>query len=443
MTRSAIGDPAGLTPRLTAAEGLRLFLRHLPGLGPRPAVIVALALASSVAAGAGAGWSSSGSARAPTADGRHQPASTQATVSVAHPSRITRPVTPARLTVASVRPGLADWNSPLRLRVSNGSLRSMHVVGDIGVLPGTVSATGTTWVSSTTLVPSTTYTVIAVLRQSDGSLITRHAQLRSTPAAHTVTVGIFPSNGSPVGVGQPVVAYFSGPVTDRAAAQQALAVRSVPTVAGAWRWFSATEVHYRPARYWPAGATVTITPALRRVQLAPGVWGVDQPPVTVHIGAAHVSVVDVTAHTMTVYSGGQVVRVFKVSTGRAKYPTRAGIHVVLSKQPDMLMDSATVGIPRNSPDGYYEHVAWDVRISDGGAFVHSAPWSVKDQGVRNVSHGCVNLSPTDGQWFYNFSQPGDVVNILHSTAPPLLTDPGTEDWNYPWAQWLQGNTAGA
>ena len=36
------------------------------------------------------------------------------------------------------------------------------------------------------------------------------------------------------------------------------------------------------------------------------------------------------------------------------------------------MDSATVGIPRNSPDGSYEKVYLDVRISYGGAFVHSA-----------------------------------------------------------------------
>ena len=173
-----------------------------------------------------------------------------------------------------------------------------------------------------------------------------------------------------------------------------------------------------------------MTTALRRVQVAAGVWGVDPAPITVQIGAAHLSVVDVMGHTMTVYAGGRVARVLKVSTGRDKYPTRAGVHIVLAKQPDKLMDSATVGIPRESPDGYYEHVAWDVRISDGGAFVHSAPWLVTDQGVRNVSHGCVNLARADAQWFYTLSHLGDVVEILNSAAPPLLNDPGTEDWNY-------------
>jgi lipoprotein-anchoring transpeptidase ErfK/SrfK len=105
------------------------------------------------------------------------------------------------------------------------------------------------------------------------------------------------------------------------------------------------------------------------------------------------------------------------------------------------MDSATVGIPRNSPDGYYEKVYWDVRISYGGAFVHAAPWSVADQGSTNVSHGCVNLSTDNAKWFYDFSQRGDVVDVYNSTAAPVLTDPGMADWNLSWREWLAGSAA--
>jgi len=99
------------------------------------------------------------------------------------------------------------------------------------------------------------------------------------------------------------------------------------------------------------------------------------------------------------------------------------------------MDSATVGIPRNSPDGYFEQVPFSVRISYGGAFVHSANWSVRDQGVRNVSHGCVNMSPADAEWFYGLAKRGDVVDVIHSTAKPDLWDPGTSDWNIRFADW--------
>ena len=64
------------------------------------------------------------------------------------------------------------------------------------------------------------------------------------------------------------------------------------------------------------------------------------------------------------------------------------------------MVSSTVGIPVNSPNGYDEFVYDDVHISDSGEYVHAAPWSVHSQGVTNVSHGCINMSPSDIAWLY-------------------------------------------
>jgi hypothetical protein len=105
------------------------------------------------------------------------------------------------------------------------------------------------------------------------------------------------------------------------------------------------------------------------------------------------------------------------------------------------MDSATVGIPRNSADGYYEKVYWDVRISYGGAFVHAAPWSVAEQGISNVSHGCVNISTTNAIWFYNWSMRGDIVDVYNSGAAPDTADPGMADWNMSWKKWIAGDQA--
>jgi lipoprotein-anchoring transpeptidase ErfK/SrfK len=359
------------------------------------------------------------------------------------PARVSaKPVIPAAIVVAGVHAGTVAWDRQLFVTVRHGTLRSVKVMDDSGhPIAGAVSTAATAWVSASTLVPSTVYSVQAALRQSDGTVVERRTHVQASPAPALMTAGTSPQGGATVGVGEPVVVYFHGHVTNRAAAQRALQVHSSPPVAGAWHWFGDSEVHYRPAAYWPAGTSVTVTAVLHGVELAPGTWGVTSPTATFHVGPAHVSVVDIAAHTMTVYSDGQVARVLKVSAGRDKYPTRRGVHIVLSKQSDKLMDSATVGIPRSSPDGYYEHVAWDVRISDGGAFVHSAPWSVKDQGVRNVSHGCVNLAPADGQWFFNFSLRGDVVNVINSPAAPLLTDPGTEDWNFAWSAWQQDGAA--
>jgi lipoprotein-anchoring transpeptidase ErfK/SrfK len=112
--------------------------------------------------------------------------------------------------------------------------------------------------------------------------------------------------------------------------------------------------------------------------------------------------------------------------------------VVLNKNPLQVMDSATVGIPRNSPDGYFEKVPWSVRISNSGEFVHDAPWSVHSQGHVNVSHGCVNLSPTASKWFFDFSRRGDIVEVV-GTSRKLQQGNGYADWNLSWSDWTAGD----
>ena len=139
---------------------------------------------------------------------------------------------------------------------------------------------------------------------------------------------------------------------------------------------------------------------------------------------------------MTVTSNGAVVRTVPQSSGREKYPTMGGVHIALEKSQHVVMDSETVGIPRNSPDGYREDVYWNVAITNGGEYVHAAPWSTGAQGNRNVSHGCVNLSTSDATWFYGFSRVGDIIQVVGSPRSPT-GDAGTADWNMPWEQWVQ------
>ncbi len=128
-----------------------------------------------------------------------------------------------------------------------------------------------------------------------------------------------------------------------------------------------------------------------------------------------------------------------MSAGRPKYPTTNGIHFTLEKAKTVIMDSATVGIPRDSPDGYYEKVHWNVRISNTGEFVHAAPWSVGSQGSANVSHGCINLSVVNATWFYKFSQRGDIVQVVGSPKRPDGWSLGVVDWNLSWSKWLSGS----
>jgi hypothetical protein len=94
-----------------------------------------------------------------------------------------------------------------------------------------------------------------------------------------------------------------------------------------------------------------------------------------------------------------------------------------------------------SPGYYNELVNFAVRFTFSGDYYHSAPWSVIDQGSTNVSHGCVNLPPTDAQTYYNLSIPGDPITVTNSTAAGKWDDGWTE-WFLPWSQYLHGSALG-
>jgi lipoprotein-anchoring transpeptidase ErfK/SrfK len=332
---------------------------------------------------------------------------------------------------------LVPWDKPLSVSVADGTLRDVTTTDPDG-RPVTGALRNGTWISETTLLPSSTYTVRATAVDSAG----RTHQLRLTPEttapAHVLKAVLSPGDGKVVGVGLPVIVTLNRAVhghADRQAVVDRLSVTATPAVAGDWRWMSPTELHYRGPTYWAAGTKVAARVDFRRLELSDGTWGDGVRDTSYSVGAAVISTVDVTKHIMTVSKDGTVLRVVKVSTGRDKYPTKGGVHLVLEKTKLKVMDSATVGIPRKSPDGYYEKVPNSVRISYGGAFVHSADWSVRDQGVRNVSHGCVNISPADAAWFFDLVKRGDIVNIVHASVGPRLSDPGMSDWNVPFVDW--------
>jgi len=397
-------------------------LRHGRHLGA-PAVVAA-ALVATVAAGSVAVWAANR-----TSSPRVEAAAPGAPVPV--------PVLSAGSPTGP--PTAVPWQAPLTLTVTDGTLRDVTVLDPDGMaFAGSVEG-GTTWRSAaTSLLPAATYRVTAAAVDDAGESRALTLTVRTTPATRVLHAVLSPGDGAVVGVGQPVVVTLDHPVkgkADRAAVVKRLSVTTVPAVAGAWRWMENNELHYRPATYWPAGTRITVRSDLHRLELSTGTWGSGQRSTSYKIGDAMISTVDVTAHIMTVRRNGKVVRVAKVSTGRDKYPTKGGVHLVLEKTRLKIMDSATVGIPRNSPDGYYEKVPFSVRISYGGAFVHSADWSVRDQGVRNVSHGCVNMSPADAEWFFGLAKRGDVVNVIHASAKPVLYDPGMSDWNIPFSQW--------
>ena len=138
-------------------------------------------------------------------------------------------------------------------------------------------------------------------------------------------------------------------MSDRAAVEQALVVTSSKPAEGAWSWVSDTEVHYRPKEYWPAYTQVTLDVQLKDVDAGSGVWGMANRTVKFRTGSSMVSVVDVDAHTLTVYRNGKVARVIPVTTGKAGFLTRNGIKVILEKHTLKIMDASTIGISQERP----------------------------------------------------------------------------------------------
>ena len=218
------------------------------------------------------------------------------------------------------------------------------------------------------------------------------------PSVGAATVaGVQPYNGQTVGVAHPIVVHFTGPVADRASAERSIKVLSPSEMTGTFEWRSDDVVQWVPDKYWPAYSKVTLMAAGEKRSFG--------------TGGTVVGVASISNHTFTVSINGVIQRQMPASMGKPKHPTPVGQFSVLEKDKSVVMDSRTIGIPLEDPEGYKLTVADAVRITWGGVFVHSAPWSVGSQGYENVSHGCINLSPDNALWYFNTVGLGDPVVV--------------------------------
>ena len=354
---------------------------------------------------------------------------------------------PASVTVAPAD-GAADVSpvEPVEISVTDGELFEVTVVDGAGAaVPGTVAeseeASGTeVWTPETQLAYGTSYTLTAVAHNAADKEATASTTFTTVTPTTVSTPSIGPLDGMVVGVGLPIRVYFDQPVTDKAAVESHLLVTTSNPTDGVWSWLNDSEVHFRPSEYWPANTEVTLDANLYGVDFGDGIWGEKNRTVSFTIGERHVSIADAGNHTLQVYDGDQLVQTFPMSAGGPDFPSRNGPHVVTELNRDRVMDSSTYGVPVDSPNGYRTPVEYAVRLSNNGEFVHAAPWSVAQQGNANVSHGCINLSTERAAWFFNFSKPGDVVEIVNSEGPTLsAADGDIYDWAIPWDEWQAGS----
>ena len=228
---------------------------------------------------------------------------------------------------------------------------------------------------------------------------------------------------------------FSHSVSDKDAAEKALSVTTTPPQPGAWHWISASQIDYRPRDYWKPGTKVDLVSHTFGVDLGDGAYGGSNINHSMSVHDGWVAKADGATKQMQIFDNGSLVKTMNISLGSEKFPTHTGTHVISDKEPSVVMDSATYGVKPGQPGYYKETVLLDERISNDGEFVHSAPWSVGQQGEDNVSHGCVNLAPADAKWFFDHFGIGDVVEVTNSGGPPLPIYDTWGDWELPWSQW--------
>jgi lipoprotein-anchoring transpeptidase ErfK/SrfK len=330
-------------------------------------------------------------------------------------------------------------DSPVTVNADDGVLASVEMVNENGgTVDGQLSADGVRWATTERLGYNRMYTLTAKARGL-GGVATRQMTFQ-THSPHNLTMPYaMPHDGEVVGIGEPVAIQFDEAIANREAAEKAIVVTTDPPVEGAFYWLNKREVRWRPEHFWKPGTNVNIAVNTYGVDLGDGVFGEDNVRSHFTVGDEVIATADDNTKMVTVRVNGDVVKTMPTSMGKDSTPTASGTYILGVRFAHMIMDSSTYGVPVNSPNGYRTEVDFATQMSYSGVFVHSAPWSVGAQGHTNTSHGCLNVSPSNAQWFFEHTKRGDIVQVLNTIGPPLSGTEGLGDWNIPWDQWHAGN----
>jgi lipoprotein-anchoring transpeptidase ErfK/SrfK len=330
-------------------------------------------------------------------------------------------------------------DQPVTVTAEDGVLGAVTMTTEDGTtVAGQLSRDGLRWETTEPLGYNESYTLSAQSLGLGG--VTSRRMTFETHSPENLTMPyVLPNDGETVGIGQPVAVRFDENITDRVAAERAVKVTANPPVVGAFYWLSNREVRWRPAQYWKPGTTVDVAVNIYGVDLGDGLFG--QENVTTHftIGDEVIATADDNTKTLTVRVNGEVVKTMPISMGKNSTPTNNGTYIIGDRLSHMVMDSSTYGVPSNAPNGYRTEVDYATQMSYSGIYVHAAPWSVGSQGYSNVSHGCLNVSTSNAQWFYNNTKRGDIVEVVNTVGSTLPGTDGLGDWNIPWDQWRAGN----
>jgi lipoprotein-anchoring transpeptidase ErfK/SrfK len=260
-----------------------------------------------------------------------------------------------------------------------------------------------------------------------------------------------------LGVGTLPQLTFSRAIPDKRVAESHLTVKALledgrtRTVKGAWGWVSDRTVVFRPAKYWPGRATITITSTMDRAVM--GKQGKDYVVGSGNLATTYtfrtarklIARVDGSTSQMKVYIDGHKVKTFGVSLGKDEWETRNGVKVISTdKEPTHTYTSTSLNLDP-AVEAPYELVApWNTRLTPTGEFIHTAKWAYSRIGRYNGSHGCTNMFEQDAKWIFDKTVPGDVVEYVNTGGETVQSWNGPGGlWNIPWDQWLKKSALGS
>ena len=123
--------------------------------------------------------------------------------------------------------------------------------------------------------------------------------------------------------------------------------------------------------------------------------------------------VNLSRQWLTTMQGDQPVFGAPITSGKSGWATPTGTFRIFSRVFNETMDSATLGIPRGSSEGYYlKDIFYTQYFADGGYAIHSNYWQPQSVfGVAPTSHGCIGMRQGDAKVVWDFADFGTSVHV--------------------------------
>ncbi|WP_246001816.1 L,D-transpeptidase [Allorhizocola rhizosphaerae] len=307
-------------------------------------------------------------------------------------------------------------------------------------VPGKMHPDGKGWMPDKMLAYGATYTATVTATGDDGKAVTAKSTFTTmAQPSNEVRVTSFMSDNTQIGTAMPLIFQMTRdiPKDARAGLQRRMMVTTEPAVEGVWNWYTPRELHWRPKEFWKPGTKIFVDARVGGVPCGDGHFAKRNLTLTVSAGRQLIMTVDdhSSPKVMVVTVDGQEIKRIPVSLGKPEWQSSSGVMVIIEKKAHDIFDT------RNDPNArekYVAEVEFAQRTTWSGEHIHAAPWSVQHQGVRNVSHGCINMSTDNARWLFEQTRVGDPV-ITSNTGATLKYGDGWTDWSKSFEEYAKGS----